>query len=84
MPWSTRRAAGAVAAAEGQARKADFGVGGLGVVGLGVGVGGYSSTDEGKMIAASFRDNYNEIVRKVRANPALAKSSAPRAGAVFN
>jgi hypothetical protein len=74
-----------VAAAEGQAKKADFGVGGLGIVGLGVGVGGYSSTDEGKMIAASFRDNYNAIVRTIRANPSLAKSAAaPKAGAVFN
>jgi hypothetical protein len=73
-----------VAAAEGQARKTDFGVGGLGVVGLGVGVGGYSSTDEGKMLAASFRDNYNAIVRAVRANPALARrAAAPKAGPVF-
>ena len=73
-----------VAAAEGNAKKADFGVGGLGIVGLGVGVGGYSSTDEGKMIAASFRDNYNAIVRSIRNNPSLAKrAEAPKAGAVF-
>jgi curli biogenesis system outer membrane secretion channel CsgG len=72
-----------VAAAEGQARKTDFGVGALGVLGLGVGVGGYSSTDEGKMLAASFRDNYNAIVRTVRANPGLMKSNAPKAGSVF-
>lgn len=72
-----------VAAESGQAKKADFGVGGVGVLGLGVAAGGYSSTDEGKMIASSFRNNYNNIVLKVRANPSLAKSDAPRAGAVF-
>lgn len=74
-----------VAAAEGRARKTDFGVGGLGIVGLGVGAGGYSSTDEGKMIAASFRDNFNAIVRAVRANPSLAKhAAAPKAGLVLD
>ena len=72
-----------VAAEQGKARKADFGIGGFGVLGLGVAAGGYSSTDEGKMLAASFRDNYNNIVLKVRANPSLAKSDAPKAGAVF-
>lgn len=73
-----------VAAQQGRAKKADFGVGGFGVLGLGVAAGGYSSTDEGKIIASSFRDNYNAIVRQVRANPSLAKSDAPKAGAVFN
>jgi hypothetical protein len=73
-----------VAAAQGQAKKTDFGVGGLGVLGVGVGVGGYSSTDEGKIIASSFRDNYNTIVRSIRANPSLmARAAAPKAGAVF-
>lgn len=72
-----------VAAAEGRARKTDFGVGGLGIVGLGVGAGGYSSTDEGTLIAASFRDNFNAIVRAVRANPSLVKHAAPKAGAVI-
>jgi len=74
-----------VAAAQGQAKKADFGVGALGVLGVGVGVGGYSSTDEGKIIASSFRDNYNTIVRSIRANPSLmARAKAPKAGAAFN
>ena len=50
----------------------------------GVGGGGYSSTDEGKMIAASFRDNFNAIVRAVRGNPSLVKhAAAPKAGPVF-
>jgi hypothetical protein len=73
-----------VAASQGQARKTDFGVGALGALGVGFGVGGYSSTDEGKMIASSFRDNYNTIVRSIRANPSLmARARAPKAGAVF-
>jgi hypothetical protein len=74
-----------VAAAQGQAKKTDFGVGALGALGVGFGVGGYSSTDEGKIVASSFRDNYNVIVRSIRANPSLmARAKAPKAGAVFN
>lgn len=74
-----------VAAASGKAKKTDFGLGALGVLGVGFGVGGYSSTDEGKILAASFRDNYNTIVQSVRANPQmLARAKAPKAGAVFN
>jgi len=68
-----------VAAAEGSASKADFRLGGfLGGVGGGVagaaGLGGYSNTNEGKVIAASFADNYNGIVRAVRANPSLQRN----------
>jgi hypothetical protein len=74
-----------VAAAHGQAKKTDFGVGALGVLGVGVGLGGYTSTDEGKIIASSFRDNYNQIVRSMKANPSMmARAQAPKAGAVFN
>jgi hypothetical protein len=74
-----------VAAASGQAKKSDFGIGALGALGLGFGVGAYSSTDEGKILAASFRDNYNVIVQSVRANPALlGRAKAPKAGAVFS
>lgn len=72
-----------VAAAEGKARKTDFGWGALAVLGAGVGAGGYSSTSEGKIIAASFRDNYNNIVRSLRNNPNM-KADAPKMGAVFN
>lgn len=65
-----------VAAAEGSARKADFRLGGLlgiasGGAGGAIGLGGYSNTNEGKVIAASLADNYNGIVRSVRANPSL-------------
>ena len=89
-----------VAAAEGNASKADFNLGGfLGGVGGGGGgaaaLGGYSHTNEGKIIAASFADNYNGIVRAVRANPSLqrnvgtlaeeaASGGQVKAGAVFN
>src|SRR5262249_48182315 len=47
-----------VAAAEGNASKADFQLGGF-LAGAGVGgaLGGYTNTNEGKMIAASFADN---------------------------
>ena len=68
-----------VAAAEGSAKKADFRLGGLlGGAGIGGGgaaaLGGYGNTNEGKVIAASFADNYNGIVRSVRGNPSLQRS----------
>jgi Curli production assembly/transport component CsgG len=57
-----------VASAEGSARKADFGIGGI----LGVGaLGGYGNTNEGKVIAASLMDNYNQIVGVVRGDESL-------------
>jgi hypothetical protein len=61
-----------VAAAEGSARKADLklGVGLLGGSAAGA-VGGYAKTNEGKLIAASLMDNYNNIVMSVRGNPSL-------------
>jgi curli biogenesis system outer membrane secretion channel CsgG len=89
-----------VAAAEGSASKSDFNLGGvLGGFGGGGGgaaaLGGYTNTNEGKVIAASFADNYNGIVRAVRANPSLqrdvgtlaqeaAAGGKTKAGAVFN
>jgi hypothetical protein len=61
-----------VAAAEGSARKANlnlstslFGSGRAGSL------GGYTNTNEGKVITASLMDNYNNIVRAVRGNPSL-------------
>ena len=70
-----------VAAAEGSAKKADFRLGGLlGGAGIGGGgvaaLGGYANTNEGKVIAASFADNYNGIVRSVRGNPSLQRKVA--------
>jgi curli biogenesis system outer membrane secretion channel CsgG len=56
-----------VAAAEGQASKTDFGIGGWGYGGGTFGGGGgYTNTPEGKMIAASLLDNYNNIVLQIR------------------
>ena len=39
-------------------------------------VGGYTNTNEGKVIAASFMDNWNNIVRAIRNNPSLVQASA--------
>jgi len=83
-----------VAAAEGSAKKADFRLGGL-LAGAGTAgaLGGYANTNEGKVVAASFADNYNGIVRSVRGNPSLQRDVASlaeeagkrtKAGAVFN
>jgi len=66
-----------------------FGAGG------GVGLGGYGNTNEGKMIAAAFMNNYNQIVGVVRKDPSLQRSvgsvkeeaaagGVKKAGAVFN
>jgi hypothetical protein len=84
-----------VAAAEGSTKKADLNLGGL-LLGGGAGaaMGGYSNTNEGKIIAASFLDNYNNIVRVVRNDPNLqravgslaqeaAAGGSTKAGAVF-
>jgi hypothetical protein len=63
-----------VAAAEGKAKKTDFGLGMLGFTGGAlVGAGGYTNTNEGKVVAASFLDNYNNIVTGVLADPAMQK-----------
>lgn len=87
-----------VAAAEGSAQKADFRLGGL-FAGAGAGgagaaaLGGYSNTNEGKILAASLADNYNGIVRAVRGNPSLQRKvgtlateagTSTTAGPVFN
>lgn len=65
-----------VAAAEGKATKTDFGIGGWGYAGAVVGLGGYTSTPEGKMVAASFLDNYNNIVKSIRDQPNLIRTNS--------
>jgi curli biogenesis system outer membrane secretion channel CsgG len=56
-----------VAATEGSASKMDFGVvGGLIGSSAGGGMGGYTNTPEGKVIAAAFTDAYNQMVRAVK------------------
>ena len=85
-----------VAAAEGSTKKADLrlGAGLFGGAFAAVG-GGYGNTNEGKIIAAAFMDNYNNVVKVVRNDTSLqrnvgtlkqeaAAGGAKKAGAVFN
>jgi hypothetical protein len=66
-----------VASAQGSAEKTDFNFGG-GAFGNGLAAagGGYSNTPEGKIIVASFMDNWNNIVRNIRDNPSLVQARA--------
>jgi hypothetical protein len=66
-----------VAAAQGSAEKADFALG-AGIVGSNASAlgGGYGNTNEGKVVVASFIDNWNNIVRSIRNNPSLVKPMA--------
>jgi curli production assembly/transport component CsgG len=85
-----------VASAEGSSKKADLALGtAIWGGGAGGGIGGYGNTNEGKIVAASFADNYNNIVRAVRNDPALhrdvgtlaqeaAAGGSTKAGAVYN
>jgi len=66
-----------VAAAEGSAKATDFALGGaMFGGGGGAALGGYSNTNEGKVIAASFLDNWNNIVRAVKNSPSLIQAKA--------
>jgi hypothetical protein len=66
-----------VAAAEGSAKQTDFALGGaLFGAGGGAALGGYTNTNEGKVITASFLDNWNNIVRSIRNNPSLIQAKA--------
>ena len=61
-----------VAAAEGSAKQTDFALGGvLFGGGGGAALGGYTNTNEGKVITASFLDNWNNIVRAIRDSASL-------------
>lgn len=56
-----------LAATEGNSSKTDFGVwGGLFGGGAAGSMGGYTNTPEGKVIASSFADAYNAMVRSVK------------------
>ena len=84
-----------VSSAEGSTKKADFALGGALFGGsAGAAAGGYGNTNEGKIIAAAFLDNYNNIVSVVRGDPSLqrnvgtlrqeaAAGGQTKAGAVF-
>lgn len=65
-----------VAASEGSAQKTDFSLGGA-LLGGGAagGLGGYTSTAEGKIVSASFLDNWNKIVVAIRTNPSLIQAT---------
>ncbi|WP_045221728.1 CsgG/HfaB family protein [Desulfonatronum thioautotrophicum] len=56
-----------LAAAVGNARNWDFGLGGGIFSSLSGGAAGYSNTPEGKVITAAFVDSYNQMVRALRA-----------------
>jgi hypothetical protein len=85
-----------VAAAEGSTKKADLRLGGLMFGGgMGAAAGGYGNTNEGKIIAAAFMDNYNNVVKAVRNDPSLVRNvgtlkqeaaagGTTKSGAVFN
>ena len=85
-----------VAAAEGSTKKADIRLGGLFFGGgTGAAAGGYGNTNEGKIIAAAFMDNYNNVVKAVRNDPSLVRNvgtlkqeaaagGTTKSGAVFN
>ena len=85
-----------VAAAEGSTKKGDLRLGaGLFGGGFGAAGGGYGNTNEGKIIASAFMNNYNELVLAVRNDPSLqrnvgslkdeaAKGGTTKAGAVFS
>jgi curli biogenesis system outer membrane secretion channel CsgG len=93
MLISDTRSGVQVASAEGKAKKRDFSLGALGFGGgiLGA-VGGYTNTNEGKVIAASFVDNYNNVITSMRSSgvkPAAAGAGGGsgdnvKAGASFN
>jgi hypothetical protein len=79
-----------VASATGKARKTDFK---LGMLGIGANTaaagGGYTDTDEGKVIAASFLDNFNKVIGSLKDNPNMDRfgaggGSTETAGEVFS
>lgn len=56
-----------VGAAEGSSSNTDFGFGGILAGGsAAAGLGGYTSTPQGKVIAAAFMNSYNQLVQVVR------------------
>ncbi|OJZ18353.1 MAG: hypothetical protein BGP21_04105 [Thiobacillus sp. 65-29] len=82
MILSDSRTSLQIASATGNAEKTDWSIGGL-LVGGGAagGLGAYTNTPEGKVIAASYLDNWNNIVRSIRNNPDLARQDINLKGA---
>lgn len=74
MILSDSRSSLQIASATGSAEKTDWGIGGaLGGGGAVGALGAYTSTPEGKVIASSYLDNWNNVVRSIRNNPQLAR-----------
>ncbi len=72
MLVSDSRSGVQVAAAEGSARKTDFNLRLLRYGGGTSGdLGGYTNTNEGKVIAASFLENFNNVVGSIQSNPTI-------------
>lgn len=62
-----------VASGTGTYKKTDWAMGGI----LGAAGGGaYTSTDQGKVVAGALLDNYNMIVRDIKAKPSLLASTS--------
>ena len=77
MLLSDTRSGIQVAAAEGSAKQTDWALGGaLFGGGGGAALGGYTNTNEGKVITASFIDNWNNIVRAIRDSGSLIQARA--------
>lgn len=77
MTMADARSGLQVAVAEGSAQKTDFNVGAvLFGAGGGAALGGYTNTAEGKIVSASFLDNWNKIVVSIRNNPNLVQAKA--------
>ncbi len=77
MTMADTRSGIQVAAAEGSAQKTDFNIGAaLFGAGGGAALGGYANTAEGKIVSASFLDNWNKIVVAIRNNPSLVQAKA--------
>lgn len=66
-----------VAAAEGAAKATEFDFGALGYAAGAVGgMAGFDKSPEGKVVAASFLDNYNKIVIAIRDQPQLLRNAS--------
>jgi curli biogenesis system outer membrane secretion channel CsgG len=70
-----------VAGEQGKASKTDFSLGGFSIGAVGGGLGGYTSSPEGKVVAASLLDNYNQIVVAIRDKATLIQTTTPEAAA---
>lgn len=66
-----------VAAATGSSTRADVGLGAIGIAGdTPGGLGGYANSPEGRIVAASFAENFASIVRSVQADPRFRSADA--------